>query len=96
MDESCKEAVKYAWEKVEGAYVTYKINTVGNKLLYWSKEKFDDLGKKIESTELLKWRSRKLSLKRVVRNVYCLKKLLMICITNMRLTGTLRLLSLDT
>lgn len=24
---------------------------MGNKLLYWSKEKFDDLGKQIESTE---------------------------------------------
>ncbi|XP_021720023.1 uncharacterized protein LOC110687709 [Chenopodium quinoa] len=51
LDKECEETVRKVWSEGAGDNVVTKLLTVGSKLLAWSNEKFDDLGRKIEDTE---------------------------------------------
>ncbi|KAL2893426.1 Glycylpeptide N-tetradecanoyltransferase, partial [Bienertia sinuspersici] len=51
LDDSCKATVKKAWEVASSVNMVEKLALVGNTLVQWSGEKFDDLGKQIKETE---------------------------------------------
>ncbi|KAL2938032.1 Flap endonuclease 1 [Bienertia sinuspersici] len=52
LDDTCEEVMRDAWDKTSDIEVIDKTKKVGGRLTVWSKEKFDDLGKKIEVIEL--------------------------------------------
>ncbi|KAL2893419.1 Nck-associated protein 1-like [Bienertia sinuspersici] len=51
LDDSCKAIAKKAWEVASSVDMVEKLALVGNTLVQWNGEKFDDLGKQIKETE---------------------------------------------
>ncbi|XP_021732392.1 uncharacterized protein LOC110699204 [Chenopodium quinoa] len=51
LDAYCEATIRSAWEEEARADIMMKLMTVGKKLMTWSREKFDDIGTKIEEKE---------------------------------------------
>ncbi|KAL2942665.1 DNA-directed RNA polymerase subunit beta [Bienertia sinuspersici] len=51
LDDSCEATVKKDWEAASSVDMVEKLALVGNTLVKWSGEEFDDLGKQIKETE---------------------------------------------